>query len=293
MKPTVAIIGCGTVGTAIGKLLARSGYPITGVASRHLDTARTAARAIGTEEFSDCPWSISKKAEVVFITTPDDAIEPTCRAISKEMGFQKNTVVIHCSGALSSEILSSARDCEAVVASLHPLQSFASVDQAETSVPGSFCGIEGDEAALGAVHRIAKDLGVIPMEIRPEAKKLYHAAAVAVSNYLVTLIHLALELTKAAGISPDTSFNALLPLINGTLSNIGEKGIPGALTGPIARGDVKTVQSHLKAIEERIPKMLMLYKTLGLYTIDLATARGTLGEEAARKLRALLATREG
>ena len=293
MKPSVAIIGCGTVGTAVGRLLARAGYRISGVTTTRLETAESAAKIIGAEQFSDSPWEISRQAQIVFITTPDDAIQSTCQVIAKHKGFERSAVVIHCSGALSSEILSSARDCGAVAATLHPLQSFASVDQAETLVPGSFCAVEGDETALPIVRRLVKDLGGVLMEITPEGKTLYHAAAVTASNYLVTLMHLALELDRAAGMSPDISFKALLPLIKGTLSNIGAKGIREALTGPIARGDVDTVAAHLKAIEERVPELLTVYKTLGLYTVGLAEEKGSLSKDAAAKLIALLGGSKG
>jgi predicted short-subunit dehydrogenase-like oxidoreductase (DUF2520 family) len=288
IKPTVAIVGCGTVGTAIGKLLRNIDYRIYGVATSNLETARRAAGVTGSERFSDCPWEVTRGADVVFITTPDDLIESTCMSISKHRGFDKNAVVVHCSGALSSDILSSARDCGAAVATLHPLQSFASVEQAVSLVPGSFCTIEGDSGALPIVRQMIEDLGGILLEITAEKKTLYHAAAVAASNYLVTLMHLALELNEAAGLPSDTSFNALLPLIRGTLSNIGTKGIPGGLTGPIARGDVATVSAHLKAIEKDAPELLLLYRCLGLYTVGLAKAKGTLNKGAGDKLVALL-----
>jgi predicted short-subunit dehydrogenase-like oxidoreductase (DUF2520 family) len=287
-KPTVAIVGCGTVGTAIGRLLAKRGYSILGVATRSLDTAAKAAKAVGADHFSDTPWDISRESQVVFITTPDDAIRPTCEAMAKHGGFQEQVVVIHCSGALSSEILSAARGSGAVVASLHPLQSFASVDQAEKLVPGSFCAVEGDETALPLVRQLVRDLGGVLIEITAQAKALYHASAVAASNYLVTLVHLALELNRNAGVPSDIFFEALLPLIQGTLANIGAKGIPEALTGPIARGDVDTVAAHLKAIEEGTPELLEIYRALGLYTVGLAEKKGTLTKKGAEKLVALL-----
>ncbi len=292
IKPTVSIVGCGIVGTAMGKLLGKAGYRISGVVTTDLETARTAAEETGAERFSVCPWEVTRGADIVFITTPDDLIESTCARISENKGFDRNAVVIHCSGALSSDILSSARDSEAVVATLHPLQSFASTDQAVSLVPGSFCTIEGDQDALPIVRQIVEDIGGILLEIEARKKTLYHAAAVAACNYLVTLIYLALELDKIAGLTSDSSYGALLPLIKGTLSNIGKKGIPGALTGPIARGDVATVSAHLKAIEKDAPKFLALYKCMGLYTVDLAKAKGTLSQAAAAKLRVLLSISE-
>jgi predicted short-subunit dehydrogenase-like oxidoreductase (DUF2520 family) len=286
-KPTIAIVGCGTVGSALGKLLSDAGYRISGVATSSPETAQKAAEVTGSESYSDSPSEVAQEAEIVFITTPDDLIESVCIEISKECSLQQNAVVVHCSGAFSSEILASARECGAKVASLHPLQSFASIDQAVSLVPGSFCTVEGDENALPVVRQIVQDLGGIVLEITAEKKTLYHAAAVAASNYLVTLLHLALELDQAAGLPRDTSFNALLPLITGTLNNIGKQGIPDALTGPIARGDVATVSAHLKAIEKDAPELLSLYQCLGRYTVDLAKAKGTISQETADKLTAL------
>jgi predicted short-subunit dehydrogenase-like oxidoreductase (DUF2520 family) len=155
-------------------------------------------------------------------------------------------------------------------------------------MPSSFCTVEGDEGALSIVRKIVEDLGGIVLEIAEGKKTLYHAAAVAASNYLVTLIHLALELDQAAGLGSDTSLKALLPLIRGTLDNIEKKGIPDALTGPIARGDVATVSAHLTAMEKDTPGLLPLYQCLGLYTVNLAKAKGTISQDTADELTTLL-----
>jgi predicted short-subunit dehydrogenase-like oxidoreductase (DUF2520 family) len=229
---------------------------------------------------------------VVFITTPDDAIEATCSAIAENRGFDKGAVVVHSSGALSSDILSSAIECQASVASLHPLQSFASVEQAVKILPGSYCAVEGDESALAVVRRLVEDLGGIYLEIGTEGKTLYHAAAVVASNYLVALLDVAIALNRLAGMPPDVSFKALLPLIEGTLKNIGSKGIPQALTGPIARGDQGTVRAHLKAIGESSAELVTIYKTLGCHAVGLAKAKGTLGAETAKELFSLFQCEE-
>lgn len=291
-KPSVAIVGCGTVGTALGRLLSAAGYPIAGVSTRHADTARKAADRLGTKRFSLIPWKITPQAQVVFITTPDDAIEPTCRAIAQKSGFAKNGIVVHCSGALASSVLAPARTCGAFVASLHPLQSFASVEQAERLVPGSYCTVEGDPPALPVTRRIVGDIGGRLLQITPEGKTLYHAAAVVASNYLVTLVDLALTLNRLAGMPPEVSFTALKPLIEGTLNNIGAKGIPGALTGPIARGDVATVSAHLQAIKEKAPELLEAYKILGRHTVGLAQRQGSLTAEVTGRLLSLLRLQE-
>lgn len=287
-KPAVAIVGCGTVGTALARLLKDAGYRIWGVATSNAETARKACMVTGSEVFSDHPWEVTQGAQVVFITTPDDLIKETCAGISERGGFKGDAVVIHCSGALPADILSSARGCGAMVASLHPLQSFASAEQAVSLVPGSFCTMEGDQEALPVVRQIIEDIGGIVLQITPGKKTLYHAAAVAASNYLVTLIHLALGLNEAAGLPRDTSVKALFPLIKGTLSNICERGTVQALTGPIARGDVATVSAHIEAMEREAPGLLPIYRCLGLYTVSIARAKGGLDEAAARELDVLL-----
>jgi predicted short-subunit dehydrogenase-like oxidoreductase (DUF2520 family) len=272
----------------MAKLLNRSGYPVSGVVTSRLETARASAEATGADRYSERPWEITPEGEVVFITTPDDMIAPVCREIADHEGFREDMVVLHCSGALSSDILEPARGSGASVATLHPLQSFASIDQAIRLVPDSFCAVEGDDQALPIVRQIVEDVGGILLEITPEKKMLYHAAAVVASNYLVTLIGLATELNKSAGLATDVSFSALLPLIKGTLSNIRLKGIPDALTGPIARGDVATLTAHLEAMAKDIPEALSLYRCLGLNTVEVAKEKGSISQETAVKLAELL-----
>jgi predicted short-subunit dehydrogenase-like oxidoreductase (DUF2520 family) len=287
-KPTIAIVGCGKVGSAIGKLLGDAGYPISGVATSNLETARTAAQLTGSLDHSDAPSKIALKGEIVFITTPDELIESVCVEISEQGGFQRDAVVLHCCGALSSEILAPARICGAKVATMHPLQSFASVEQALSLMPGSFCAVEGDEKALSVVRKIVADLGGVVMEIAAEKKVLYHTAAVVASNYLVTLIHLALELDGAAGLDEETSLNALFPLIQGTLDNIKKQGVTDALTGPIVRGDVATVSAHLEGMKKDTPGLVSLYRCLGLHTVRIAESKGAISQQTADELTALL-----
>jgi len=77
----------------------------------------------------------------------------------------------------------------------------------------------------------------------------------------------------------------LKPLIEGTLSNIGKVGVQKALTGPIARGDVKTVKTHIEEIGLKKPEFLALYKTLAFYTVDIATAAGMISESSKQELK--------
>ena len=104
----------------------------------------------------------------------------------------------------------------------------------------------------------------------------------------MTLLSLAFRLIYAAGISAQSAFNVLKPLIDGTLANIEKVGIPQALTGPIVRGDVGTIEKHVQEISLKVPELLELYKVLGFYTIEIARAKGTLSESAAEQLKKIL-----
>lgn len=287
MKPSFAIVGCGRVGTALAIFLTRAGYRAVGFASKSVSSAERVANRVGSHCFSSVPWEITPGADIVFITTPDSAIPDTCNKISQNIGFSRDAVVMHCSGALASSVLSGAKDCGAWIGSMHPLQSFASADFPTNPFQDIVVSMEGEARALEFARKISVDLGGQGVEILTEAKTLYHAAAVAASNFLVTLLDLAIQLIGEAGVEGQDAFKLLKPLIEGTLSNIEKVGIQDALTGPIVRGDVKTVEAHIKEIGLKRPEFLMLYKTLAFYTIDIAAARGAIPESSVQALKSI------
>lgn len=284
MKPSFAIIGCGKVGTALATFLPQAGYRSAGMASKSLVSAKHAADIAGTGMFSEINWDISRNADIVFITTPDSVIAETCRQIAINGGFTDRSIVLHCSGSLSSRILAPARDSGAAVGSMHPLQSFASKQFPQNPFSRIIISVEGDPRAVSVARSISDDLGAVFTEIKTEAKTLYHASAVVASNYLVTLMDLAFKLISEAGVSEKDAFNIFKPLVEGTLSNIEKVGIPSALTGPIERGDSETIINHITEIQAKRPELLSLYKQLGIHTIGLARVKGTLSASAARQL---------
>lgn len=293
MKSSFAIIGCGRVGTSLARHLAKAGYRPAGFFSRTRQSALNAAKAAGNEPaVFDDPWAAAANAEVVFLTTPDHAIAATCQLISQNKGVREKSVVLHCSGALSSNVLTAASEGGAVIGSMHPLQSFAAVTESNPFA-GIKVAIEGEAAAVDCAWQLAADLGADPISIRTEGKTLYHAAAVVASNYLVTLMRLSFQLLQASGVAESEAYSVLKPLISGTLTNIEQVGMPDALTGPIARGDVETVSAHLAAIRQLSPEAADLYGRLGRATIDIATAKGTLSKSDADQLVELFGKQSG
>ncbi|GEA14612.1 MAG: hypothetical protein PWR22_1187 [Moorella sp. (in: firmicutes)] len=286
----VGIIGAGAVGTGMGILLRRRGYTIAGVASRTPASARRAAARLACPVFAQ-PEEVARQADLIFITTSDQAIGPVAAAIASRNGFRPGQTVIHMSGSLTSAVLDPARRAGALALSLHPLQSCADADRAVANLPGSVFSLEGDREALPLGKRLVTELGGEYFLISPGAKPLYHAAACVASNYLVSLIDLSRRLMQAAGMEPEMAARALAPLIKGTLDNINEKGIPQALTGPIARGDFVTIRDHLKAMEAAVPELGEIYRALGRYTADLAGRKGSIDARKVALFGQILATK--
>lgn len=288
MSVRFAIVGAGKVGTALARLLSKAGYEFAGAASRTLQSAQAACSLAGGGQAATTPAEVTREADLVFITTLDDVIQDVFANIARAGAFRPGAVVAHCSGAHSSGVLV-APGAEGVHAgSFHPLQTFATADETVGLLPGSYCCIEGDETATTLLGQVAADLRMHPLAIASEDKALYHAAAVMSCNYLVALQNAAVGLMEAAGISRQEALRALLPLIEGTVHNLGAVGLADSLTGPVSRGDAGTVRRHVEAISSRRPELLPLYRLLGLEAVRVALAKGTLRPDGAEELRRLL-----
>ncbi|ACX52959.1 Domain of unknown function DUF2520 [Ammonifex degensii KC4] len=277
-RPAVAIVGAGRVGTALAVGLKAQGYEIVAVASRSLSSARYLAGRVGAAVLD--PVEAAKRGELVFLTTPDDAIAEVAAVIAREGGFRTGQWVAHASGSLPAEVLRPAAEVGAIIFSLHPLQSFADRETAAELLAGSFFVFEGDERAEELARTLVADLRGSFWLLRSADKPLYHAAACAASNYLVSLLHFMKRLAVRAGLPEEQIMPAFLPLIQGTLRNVLALGTVGALTGPVARGDQETIRRHKSALN---PEEWEIYRVLGLYTLKIARDRG-LAEEKVQAL---------
>jgi len=283
----ITIIGMGKVGTAVGYLLKSAGYAVVAVAGRSDASIASGAKYTGGTPHAN-PAQAAAKASCIFITTTDDAIKPVCDTISMEGAVGPDKIVVHMSGAGGLDLLESARASGAFVASIHPIQTFATIDSAIDTIPGSSFGITAQEEIKAWCLQVVKDLGGIPFFITEEDKPLYHAAACIASNYLVTLINIVVEIYQSIGLSREESINAFWPLVVGTIKNIPLHGTIQALTGPIARGDVGTVQKHHEAFRNKLPHLLSFYQEMGLLAVDIALKKGTLSSDGAENIKQLL-----
>jgi predicted short-subunit dehydrogenase-like oxidoreductase (DUF2520 family) len=283
-KQKVGFIGAGKVGTALATTLFKGGYPVVAVANKNIDASEKLADLVPGCHVFNSAQEVASTADHVFITTPDDVI-PT---IASSLTWRAEQYVVHCSGAASIDILEPAKKSGAMVGSFHPCQAFASVDQAIKNLPGSTFAIEAQGALLDILKEMASSIECDWIALKPGNKALYHAAAVFASNYFVTLLKVATDLFQDFDVPPQQATKVLMPLIQGNIKNINSSGLPNCLTGPIARGDISTIEKHISALKEKDPSILRLYAELGLKTIPIALEKGTLDNKVSEVLQTLL-----
>lgn len=281
----IGFIGVGKVGTAFGTRLAESGYPVKGAMDIvPAESARFSASIAGCAVYATAQ-ALADAMDFVFITTPDDVIGEVAAALK----WRHGQTVVHCSGANSTAVLAPAKSQGANVGCMHPCNSFASIQQSIENLPGSTFTLEAEEPVLTDLKNFADALDGRWMKLREEDKALYHASVCIACNYLYTLVHLATDLWKHFDISQADAVSACMPILRGTMNNIEHVGLPGCLTGPIARGDVGTIEKHLAALQCKEPSLVALYKSLGRDTIPIGVAKGTLSQQKALELGELLA----
>ena len=260
----IGFIGAGKVSTAFGRYLRGRGVVISGYFDRHAERAAHACSGThsrvchNTAEVASC-------SEIVLITTRDDQIQGLCAEMAGLKAITPQHLIGHLNGAHSSQILSDAAELGAAVFSLHPLQAFAQEDKALADLPQTYFSLEGSDPRLKAVEKVLEKAGNRCFRILPENKPFYHLSACIFSNYLVTLMAAGMEALAQSGIRPQEGFQAMLPLIQGTIANIARTGPAKALTGPIARGDLTTVRHHLDALQDQqLDALKAFYAVMGL-----------------------------
>ncbi|MCK4534848.1 MAG: DUF2520 domain-containing protein, partial [Syntrophobacterales bacterium] len=286
-KNTIAIIGLGKVGAAVGYLLRLSGYEISAVADQSAGALKKGVSYTGGKACSNSIQA-SLLADSIFITTNDDFIESVCNEISEGGGAGPGKRVVHMSGAGGLDLLESARRSGAQVASIHPLQSFVDVKGVIENIPGSTFSITAEGEMKDWAIRIVRDLGGMPFFVSEDNKPLYHAAACMASNYLVTLMNMVEGIYQQLGMDADEATRSFWPLVRGTMKNMEDRGIEKSLTGPIARGDSGTIRRHLKILKSKMPELLDVYCEMGLFAVDIGLKNNTLSKDRAEEIKSLL-----
>ena len=282
--PIIGIVGAGAVGTALGVALTRAGWPIHAVASRdpaRRDRFRTLVDV--TRVFAD-PEPILDEVELIILAVPDDVVAPLAASLRMYSG----QAMIHTSGALGAEVLEPAMAAGTQIGAFHPLVAFADTERSVAALHGATVAIEGDDDLASLLADMAEAIGAVPVRLAAGSKAAYHAAAVLAAGGFVALLDAIAELGRVAGLDEAGSLAIYGPLIEGTLGNARALGIRAALTGPMTRGDVGTLQAHLETLRAHAPGVLDLYVAAAVREVALAESRGALAPEDATKMREVL-----
>jgi predicted short-subunit dehydrogenase-like oxidoreductase (DUF2520 family) len=250
---------------------ARGVFAVQDVLTRSSASAQAAVDFIGAGRAA-ADIAAMRPARVWMLAVLDDRIADVARQLAASIDVQ-GAVVFHCSGAKASAELAALSAAGALVASVHPVRSFADPQQVADAFDGTFCGVEGDADALALLNPAFAAIGARTVAIDAAAKTVYHAASVFASNYLVTVLDAALRAYQAAGIPEDVARELARPLATETLANVFRIGPETALSGPIARGDAATVARQQAAIDAWHPPTGSLYEALASATWDLARRR--------------------
>jgi predicted short-subunit dehydrogenase-like oxidoreductase (DUF2520 family) len=258
----ISIIGAGRVGKTLGRLVREAGYEVGDVICRSRGSARRAARFIGAGRAQPFDGARLLPVDLLLISTPDDQIDQAVSLLQSNGDELKGAVVLHTSGALSSEALSPLADWRMSAGSCHPLQTFAVPARALALVRRSYFCIEGHPRAVRAARRLVRSIGARHFEVPTNMKPLYHAAAVLASGGVVSLLSVSLEALAHCGLDEKQSRKILLPLVEGTVENVREVGPVRALTGPVQRGDRKTIERNMEALARIDERWLQIYRSL-------------------------------
>ncbi len=297
-KPSIAIVGAGSLAMALAPALREDGYAIEEVVSRDAPQSRRRASALA-RRVGARPATMATagfKADVVWLCVSDRAIRECAEAVAarfsaeetqrpptranstRSLGMTKSNAdpsarakrtrslgmttpryVFHSSGALTSDELAAVRERGAVVASVHPMMTF--VRSSAPSLQGVGFALEGDAAAVRAARVIVRDLGGHAFTIRRETKPLYHAWGAFGSPVLIMELALAERVARASGIAAKEARRTIEPIVRKTIDNYFAHGPAAAFSGPLVRGDVETVRRHLKQLA-RVPGAQQVYRAL-------------------------------
>jgi predicted short-subunit dehydrogenase-like oxidoreductase (DUF2520 family) len=284
----VGVVSAGRVGSVLGAALAQAGHTVVGASGVSRESVRRAAELLPDVPLLP-PDEVARRADLVLLAIPDDVLAGTVRGLAAVQALRAGQIVVHTSGAHGVDVLAPAAEVGALPLALHPAMTFAGRPedlQRITACSFAVTADPADDAAWSVGEALVVEIGADPVRVPQAARPLYHAALTHGANHLVTLVAECADLLRAAGINP--AERLLGPLLSAALDNALRHG-DRALTGPVARGDVGTLRTHLRVLAETEPAALPAYRALAERTAQRALAAGLLPPQAAADIGAVLA----
>lgn len=285
---SIGVIGAGRVGAVLGAALARAGHEIHAVYAVSDESRGRAAELLPGVPIKDIQGVIDG-ADLVLLAVPDDALAELVAGLAATDSWQAGQIVVHTSGRFGTSILRPALSAHILPVAIHPAMTFTGTSLDLGRLEDCAFGISGPDALRPMAEALVVEMGGEPVWVAEDQRAAYHAALAHGSNHLVTLIAEAMEVLSAAGVEEPRA--VLGPLVRAALDNALRLG-DAALTGPVARGDVSTVGTHLRELERISPEIRTTYVALARATAVRALESGRLQPSAAEPLLDTLADQE-
>lgn len=293
MKEKIGIIGAGRVGKSLARALSEAGCSVRAVFDRREERALTVAALCKPETRVYALPELPTDLTMLFIATSDDAIAAIAEDLAQISRIRHNMVVAHTSGALSSAVLAELQPFTENLASFHPVQTFSGADGEWQRLFGIYYGLEGSRPALARLQDVVHALKGKSFLIPSEMKTIYHIGCVFASNYLIGLLDCASQIMEIAGFSRQNAIEILEPLVFATLQNVKQFGPENAITGPIVRGDIQTLQRHLTVLREQAPALVPYYQAFGRLLLQTITNSREISPEILATLKELFQDTQG
>jgi predicted short-subunit dehydrogenase-like oxidoreductase (DUF2520 family) len=286
------IIGAGKIAYSLVPALIKAGYSIPVIISRKIESAKKLAVKFGVSKYSDNMEEIDSGGGIVFLCIPDNQIKITAKKISElKLHFTKY-IFVHLSGALDISTLDALKKKKGLTASLHIMQTFPTKRQ--VPINGCYAAVETkSKTAREILFDLANDISLKPFKLNSDAKTFYHLAGVFASNFLVGNLYEAKLAFERTGNKQIDFLEMISPIVYSTLANIKKTGVVNALSGPVERGDIQTVKTHLTVLKKDAARtknnsMLINYIAQSLILLEVVEKKhGNISEEM-RKMKLFL-----
>ena len=281
----IGIIGCGRVGASIGAAWRQVGHAIIGVSATSTASLERAEDMLPGVPVLD-PDAIAERAELVLIAVPDDEIAPLVAGLAGLGCIHAGQILVHCSGRYGTDVLEAGTRLGALPIALHPSLTFTGTEVDLSRLRQATIAVTAPAPIRPVGEALVVELGAEPIDIAEADRPLYHAAITHASNHSITILAEAMELLAEAGVADPSA--VLHALVDASVANTMQNG-PKALTGPISRGDVGTIEAHLAALSEfslsrSNPAVRNSYIALARSTAAKALAMGRITEAQAQQI---------
>ena len=286
--PTLNIIGCGQAAGSLAKLWLQAGAVRVGtILNRSLPSSERSVKRVGAgTSVAELPRMES--ADCWLIGSGDDQIASIAEALADSGIDLRHSLVFHLAGRFGLEVLAPLSGRGTLRAALHPVRSLTLAPLSISEFRGTACVAEGSADALERLEPLVNSIGGTWLPVHDIDRGLYHAAVSIVSNVTKGVAWKAQNWLVHAGLPETTASAVTHQLLATTLEDLFRSGARQSITGPVVRGDTRTVEAHIAALRAAYPADVDVYRVLARTVLELAQERGNLEPDALARFDALL-----